>query len=384
MRISIMGCGQLSRMLALAGWPMGFEFSFLAEKGEGTQCISGLGDIVTIADGMSAKEMYQALGQPDVITIEREAVDVALLKELKAFCPVYPDPDIALKIQNRHREKTLVHEAGIATSPWARIQNEESIQAAIDSIGGLPVVVKSTEDGYDGHNQWVIDTAEQIEAFEADRQLILKGESKHKHAVLEWIVEQKIPFEREISVIGARNVDGSIACYVPGENVHKGGILITSLVPAPQLSEALQEKASRYISTLLEKSNYVGVLAVELFVVGDELIVNELAPRVHNSGHWTMDGADTSQFENHVRAIANLPLGETDHHGVVGMYNLLGKELSDDTSAPTQLVQSERFLHWYGKTSRPGRKLGHVNVLADDEQALNQRLADIEREWLKK
>ena len=202
-------------MLASAGWTMGIEFSFLADQGESTLCVSGLGDIVTIAGGMSAEEMYQALGQPDVITIEREAVDITLMRELKNFCPVYPDPDVVWKIQNRHREKSLVHELGLATSPWVRIQDKEPLAEAIKTIGGLPVVVKSTEDGYDGHNQWVIDTEDQIEAFEADRKLILKGESQHRHALFEWIVEKKIPFEREISVIGARNVDGSIVSYTP-------------------------------------------------------------------------------------------------------------------------------------------------------------------------
>lgn len=369
-------------MLALSGWAMGIKFSFLAEQGESTQCISGLGEVATIADGMSAEEIYQALGQPDAITIEREAVDVALLRKLKPFCPVYPDPDIAWDIQNRHREKSLVHSLGLATSPWVRIQDEESLSDAIDAIGGLPVVVKSTEDGYDGHNQWVIDTADQIETFESDRKLILKGENQHKHSLHEWIVEKKIPFEREVSVIGARNPDGSIVCYIPGENVHKGGILHTSIVPAPELSETLRAKSESYISTLLEKTGYVGVLAVECFVVGDDLLINELAPRVHNSGHWTMDGADTSQFENHIRAVAGLALGSTSHHGVVGMYNLLGKTTSDDTTSPTELVQPEHFLHWYGKTSRPGRKLGHVNVLASNKEELVEKLADAQKKWL--
>ena len=240
-------------MLALAGWSMGFEFSFFAEKGESTRCISGLGDVVTNVDGISAEEIYQALGRPDVITIEREAVDVSLLRELKAFCPVYPDLDIAWTIQNRHREKSLVAELGLATSPWVRIQDKESLSDAIEAIGGLPVVVKSTEDGYDGHNQWVIDTADQIQAFESARQAILEGNSQHKHTLFEWIVEKKIPFEREISVIGARNVDGSIVSYIPGENVHRNGILNTSIVPAPELTDALNSKTTNYISTLLKK-----------------------------------------------------------------------------------------------------------------------------------
>ncbi len=382
MHISIIGCGQLSRMLASAGWAMGIEFSFLAEQGEPTLCINGLGSIVTAAGGMSAEDMYKALGQPDVITIEREAVDVALLRKLKAFCPVYPDPDVVWDIQNRHREKSLIHGHGLKTSPWVRIQNEESLTDAIDTIGGLPVVVKSTEDGYDGHNQWVIDAEDQIQKFESDRQLILKGENKHKHAKLEWIVEKKIPFEREISIIGARNADGAIVSYIPGENGHKNGILHTSLVPAPNLSDALRKKAKDYIATLLEKTGYVGVLAVECFVLGDDLIVNELAPRVHNSGHWTMNGSDTSQFENHIRAVANLALGSTKHHGFVGMYNLLGKILSDDTSSPTALVESGHYLHWYGKTSRPGRKIGHVNVLAENQAELEQRLEKVQDKWL--
>ena len=154
-------------------------------------------------------------------------------------------------------------------------------------------------------------------------------------------------------------------------------------MPAPELSEIIKTKAANYIFTLLEKTEYVGVLAVECFVVGDELVINELAPRVHNSGHWTMNGADTSQFENHVRAIANMPLGSTSHHGIVGMFNLLGKTLSEDTTPPTALMAPKHYLHWYGKTSRPGRKLGHVNVFAGNREELEEHLGLIQEKWLK-
>ena len=375
--IGIVGCGQLSRMLALAGLPMGMRFSFLAEESESVQCISsdksGFGHIVRMvggADQQAAAELYEALGQPDVITVERESVPVPLLRKLKAFCPVYPDPDIVWTIQNRHREKTLVAEAGLPTSPWVRIENNDSVVEAIKILGGYPVVIKSTEDGYDGYNQWVVETEAELDNFEQARTTSLQAVAETGKGISEWIVERKIPFDREISVIGARNAKGEVVCYTPGENRHQRGILKASMVPAPALLPVLEEKAKAYISTLLEKTDYVGVLAVECFVVGDELIINELAPRVHNSGHWSMDGARTCQFENHIRAITNLPLGATTLKGVAGMVNLLGLRLCDDTTAPTALIQPKTHLHWYGKSSRPGRKLGHVNILCDSEEEL--------------
>ncbi|MCW7554893.1 5-(carboxyamino)imidazole ribonucleotide synthase [Endozoicomonas gorgoniicola] len=376
MKVGIVGCGQLSRMLALAGWPMGFRFSFLADPDEPVRCIEGLGSVVRLDTTMTAGDVFSGLGNPDVITVERESVNVALLRQLKAFCPVYPDPEIVWAIQNRHREKTLVAGLGIPLSPWEVFREREPVQEAIARIGGLPVVIKSTEDGYDGHNQWIIDSSEQLEAFEKEREALLERkdwlqESATK-GIHEWIVEKKIAFDREISVIGARTPDGDIAMYTSGENHHDKGILVHSVIPAPDLSEQLHNKARDYICRLLQETGYVGVLAVECFVAGNELLVNELAPRVHNSGHWTIDGAATSQFENHLRAIASLPLGNTAHQdGVVGMYNLLGQKHSDDSQAPDQLITKGTYLHWYNKTSRPGRKLGHLNILAENEEELS-------------
>ncbi|CAM3735586.1 5-(carboxyamino)imidazole ribonucleotide synthase [Parendozoicomonas haliclonae] len=378
MRVAIMGCGQLSRMLALSGMPMGIEFSFLAEPQESTVCIHGYGDVVRITEEQTPEQLFEALGRPDVITVERESVNVPLLRELKTYCPVYPDPDIVWAIQNRHREKTLVSDSGIPLSPWSRLQNNDPLQPAVDAIGGLPVVIKSTEDGYDGYNQWVADTEADLAHFETERARLLQEYAEQGKGINEWIVEKKIPFDREISVVGARNANGEVVFYMPGENRHQNGILKTSIVPAPGISDALVAKAEQYITQLLEKTGYVGVLAVELFVVGDELMVNELAPRVHNSGHWSMDGAETCQFENHVRGITNLPLGKTNLKGVAGMVNLLGLELSDDSSAPLQLVQPWAHLHWYGKTPRPGRKLGHVNIVSDDLPQLMDWIAQTE------
>ena len=385
MKVGIVGCGQLSRMLALAGWPMGFRFSFLADPDEPVRCVEGLGLVVRQDEAVpdtkrAARDVYAAMGSPDVITIERESVYVPLLRQLKAFCPVYPDPDIVWAIQNRHREKSLVAGLGISLSPWEVFREREPVQEAIARIGGFPVVIKSTEDGYDGYNQWVIDSSEQLEAFEKEREALLQ-ESATK-GIREWIVEKKIAFDREISVIGARTPDGNIVMYTSGENHHNKGILVYSVIPAPDLSEQLHNKARDYICRLLQETGYVGVLAVECFVAGNELLVNELAPRVHNSGHWTIDGAATSQFENHLRAIASLPLGNTAHQGgVVGMYNLLGQKHSDDSRAPDQLIAQGTYLHWYNKTSRPGRKLGHLNILAENEEELGCSFESLKNQW---
>jgi 5-(carboxyamino)imidazole ribonucleotide synthase len=227
---------------------------------------------------------------------------------------------------------------------------------------GLPAVLKTRREGYDGKGQRVIRSASEIEpAWNGlgSRPLIL---------------EQLVPFEREVSIIAARGRDGGCIFYPLVENTHLSGILCHSVAPAPNTEEGLQRAAESHARYVLDALNYVGVLAIEFFVSDGRLLANELAPRVHNSGHWTIEGAETSQFENHIRAVAGLPLGSTAMRGRAVMFNLIGS-----TPAPAELLALPRaHLHLYGKAARPGRKLGHVTVRADDSDALQSAVDRVE------
>ena len=348
MRVAVLGCGQLSRMLALAGIPMGIQFSFIADEGEDTRCIDGFGSVVRWQSDRPAADIYRDLEAPDVLTVEKEQVDVAILEALQAFCPVHPNAGAFAVCQHRLREKEILDQLGIPCSPYF-------YGLPADSELPLPVVVKSCRDGYDGKNQWVLKTPEDVEAFSGEESA--------------YLVERFIPFDREISQVSVRAADGEIRHYPLAENRHQGGILKQSIAPAADAPQALQAAAQGYIRRIMEQLDYVGVMAVECFVAGDELLVNELAPRVHNSGHWTQSGAATCQFENHVRAVAGLPLGSTESQGVTGMMNLLGTE-----QIPFGALSDNAKLHWYGKTVRPGRKLGHINVVAEDYASLREQL----------
>lgn len=353
MHIAIVGCGQLSRMMALAGIPIGLKFSFIADAEEDTRCVTGMGDIVRWQPGDSVVELYQSLGQPDVLTAEKEQLDASLLVAMQAHCETHPNAQAFSVCQDRHQEKQLLDRLEIPTSPYFYGQPKDLNETTVS----LPVVVKSCRDGYDGKNQWVLKTQEDVDAF---AQLDKKEN---------FIVEKWIPFDKEISQVSVRAKNGEIKHYPIAENRHQQGILKESIAPAPEVSEQLTSSAQTYISRILEDLDYVGVMAVEYFVVGDKLLVNELAPRVHNSGHWTQSGSKTCQFENHLRAIAGLPLGATDSVGITGMVNLIGTE-----EIPYNALADNSKLHWYGKTVRPGRKLGHINIANDDVENLREQI----------
>ena len=355
MRIAIVGCGQLSRMLALAGIPMGIQFSFVNDNGApDTVCVDGLGIIANWQAGDSAAELFEQLGRPDCVTVEKEQLDVSLLLALEAHCPVYPNSLAVSACQNRHREKQLLQQLGIPASPYTV---GESASATLTSLS-LPLVAKSCSEGYDGKNQWVIRNAQDAAEFDA----ACAGD--------DYIIEQWIPFEREVSQVSVRGRDGTICHYPLAENTHTAGILSRSIAPAPDVNPAMVLQAQDYMQRLLEELDYVGVLAMECFVTPSQLLVNELAPRVHNSGHWTQSGSVTSQFENHVRAVAGLPLGRTRMHGVAGMINLIGT-----AQAPLQAMSDNCTVHWYSKSVRAGRKLGHVNFSADNLAELQAEMA---------
>ncbi len=364
MRIGIIGCGQLARMLSLAGWPLGFKFSFLAEPGDTGDCVRGLGELVPMPDGFEAMaitelaaRVYASLEKPDVITVEKESVPVDLLEALKNHCAVYPDPKAVRICQNRGCEKEFIEGVGAAMAPKIVVNTVAELKLAIEQLG-FPVIVKTCEDGYDGLNQWKMDTAGDLTEF-----LVSRG------SIVESVVEKRVNFSREISLILVRAADGRTASYPATQNWHEGGILRASLAPAQDIDEGLAKQIEDLTERVLGNIDYVGVLAIECFVVDGKLLVNELAPRVHNSGHWTQQGAATSQFENHLRAIAGLPLGSTEVHGFAGMVNLLGVEVTAQTA-----LKPNAFFHTYNKSVRPNRKVGHINIVHNDAEAMKKQL----------
>ncbi|WP_370279000.1 5-(carboxyamino)imidazole ribonucleotide synthase [Pontibacterium sp.] len=362
MNVAVVGCGQLARMLALAGWPMGYRFSFLAMPGENRGCVEGLGTIVEFQPEQSMEELYEAMGKPDVVTVEREHLDVELLKAFQPFCAVCPSPDAVKICQHRGREKRFLNGIGIPTAPFKLAANDDELRQGIAEMG-FPVLVKTCEEGYDGYGQWMLRTEEdfaELMALDSRPELVIEG---------------LVKFEREVSLVAARNTEGEVAFYPLTENYHSNGILLTSIVPAELPSPELVEQAEEIGRKVLDAMDYVGVLAIELFVTDEGLVVNELAPRVHNSGHWTQALNVSSQFENHLRAITSLGLGNTQPSQCVGMVNLLG-------CRPTKAQQSlsNVQVHQYNKSLRPGRKVGHLNLWNDDRAQLLDQLNSIKQD----
>jgi len=342
MKVAIYGSGQLAAMMATESKDQGHEFTFIAEPGESSTCVEGLGTTVLITPDMTAKEVYLAIGEPDVITVERESVPVAILRELEAYCPVCPNPSIIEVTQNRAREKTALTEMKIPVAPFRIISKPSDLESALDTLGA-PIFVKTTENGYDGKGQWKISDVEGI--AEIPEQAFETG----------LIAEQAIHFEMEVSLVGVRGGDGDIKIYPVSKNTHLDGILYLSIAPYDGLNPGLLVAAKNCMKKVLQEYNYIGALAIEFFVTKDTILVNELAPRVHNSGHWTMQGATSSQFENHIRAITQMALLDTSAEGFSAMVNLIGVD-------NVKVSNRGSVTRLYGKGLRAGRKMGHVNL----------------------
>lgn len=355
MKIGVLGGGQLGRMLALAGYPLGLRFRFLDPAPESP--VEDLADLVVGRfDDLDILERFPA--GLDVITYEFENVPVEPARHLARSVPVYP-PVRALEIsQDRLLEKALFSRLGIEPAPHAGIDTEDDLHQGVKKIG-LPAVLKTRRLGYDGKGQVVLRTPADIEAGWRR----LRGVS--------LVLEGFINFERELSLIGVRGRDGEKRFYPLVENHHYEGILRVTFAPAPGLTLELQEQAEEGMAAVMEELNYVGVLAVEFFQAGGKLIANEMAPRVHNSGHWTIEGARTSQFENHLRAVAGWPLGDTRILEPCAMVNLIGS-LPEPRSI---LAVPDAHLHLYGKSPRTGRKLGHITVCGETMEAVKERVA---------
>jgi 5-(carboxyamino)imidazole ribonucleotide synthase len=344
--VGILGGGQLGRMLATAAARLGLRCRVFSPDPD-----SPAFDVVmdaTCAEYADVEALELFAADVDVITYEFENVPAASAMILAARRPVLPDRKILETTQDRLAEKDFVRQLGIGTADYADVSSVASLRAAIARIG-LPAVLKTRRFGYDGKGQSIIRESDDPEQIWEDL------------ATKSAILEAFIPFEREISVIAARSAGGQVECFDVTENEHADHILKTSRAPAA-ISDALAAQARGIAEKIATALNYVGVLAVELFVVagdgGPKILVNEIAPRVHNSGHWTLDGATISQFEQHIRAIAGWPLGKPVRHGPVTMTNLIGDEIND---YERWLTVPGATVHLYGKGApRPGRKMGHV------------------------
>ncbi|MBL6953531.1 MAG: 5-(carboxyamino)imidazole ribonucleotide synthase [Alphaproteobacteria bacterium] len=341
-RIGILGGGQLGRMLALAAAPLGFRCHIFGP--EARPPAAQVVEAVTIADYLDEAALGAFAGSVDVVTLEFENVPAACLEFLAQRVPVRPGARALATAQDRLVEKDFANSVGAATAPYAAVDSLDDLKGAMARIGPR-AVLKTRRLGYDGKGQVMLEQASDLDqAWQA-----LGGAAS--------ILEGYIPFDGEISVIAARALDGTIATYPPIANHHRNHILDRSVVPA-DLDTLQAGRAIAIATDLATALDYVGVLAVEMFVVGDELLVNEIAPRVHNSGHWSIEGAVTSQFEQHIRAICGLPLGAMALLGRVEMQNLIGDDVG---RVPGLLAEPGAHVHLYGKTEvRPGRKMGHV------------------------
>jgi 5-(carboxyamino)imidazole ribonucleotide synthase len=350
--VGVIGGGQLGRMLALAGFPLGLRFIFLDPAADA--CAGSLGEHLRAPyDDPDALQHIARLA--DVVTFEFENVPSDAVEFLAARLPAYP-PALALAVaQDRLVEKSVFREIGIPTPPYAPVESEADLHAAVARIG-LPAVLKTRRLGYDGKGQAVLRDADDLTP------------AWQRLGGVPLILERFVAFDREVSMVAVRGRNGETAFYPLVENVHRDGILRVS---CSRPDDAMQGIAEDHAGRILDRLGYIGVLAFEFFQAGDELLANEIAPRVHNSGHWTIEGAEVSQFENHLRAILGLPLGATGAVGHAAMVNFIG----DMPPAPEVLALPHTHLHDYAKQPKPGRKVGHATIAAPTAAAVDAGLA---------
>lgn len=347
--IGIFGGGQLGRMMAQAALPLNIQCTFFEAD---TDCPSAaLGPVIS---SRTEQGLHQFIQSADVFSLEFEntpLVDVDLLTQSKM---IHPPRQALATAQNRLMEKALFDQLQILVAPYQAVDSLASLQQAVAELG-LPLVLKTATGGYDGKGQFVLRSEEQIEQAWAEL-----GPAKS------LIAESFVTFSREVSIIAVRGQDGEVKTWPLAENHHHNGILSHSIVPAPNSAD-LQPVAQDYITRLLNHLNYVGVLTLELFVTEQGLFANEMAPRVHNSGHWSIEGSVCSQFENHIRAVAGLPLGSTEVVRPTVMINIIGQYPKSEQV----LALNGAHLHLYNKTERAGRKIGHITLMPNDSSQLS-------------
>ena len=346
-------------MLALAGYQLGIEFRFF-DPNSGAP-VGQIGQLVA-AGYDDRKSLDRFLDGVDVVTYEFESIPLSAVQYVAQKVKVLPPINALATAQDRLLEKKLFQSLDIPTPRFVPIDNLEQLRSAADTIG-LPLVLKTRRMGYDGKGQAVIRDSSAIErSFNA-----LGGNA--------LIAEEMIPFTHEMSVIGVRQADGQTVFYPPVENVHREGILRRSIAPAPSATPEMSALALDYCQRILDRLEYVGVLAMELFAVDGKLLANEISPRVHNSGHWTIEGAETSQFENHLRAILALPLGSTTPRGRSVMVNIIGHIPPRESVVCVEGAH----LHLYGKAATEKRKVGHVTYVASSQESLRSATERIEK-----
>ena len=340
--IGILGGGQLGRMLSVAASRLGFK-THIYEPGANPPA-GQVAHAVTTAPYEDEAALCAFAASVDVITYEFENIPTSALDLLEALRPIRPGRKALAVSQDRMSEKSFLRDLGLMTAPFADVASEAVLTAALETIGA-PAILKTRRFGYDGKGQARIKSLDDAASAYADM------------AGAPSILEGFVNFSHEVSVIGARALNGSVACFDPGENVHLNGILHTTTVPA-RLSPSQRSDAVLIAAKILKALDYVGVMGVELFVTAEGLVVNEIAPRVHNSGHWTQNGCVIDQFEQHIRAVAGWPLGDGNRHSNVVMENLIG----EDVARIPQIAETCTAIHLYGKAeAKPGRKMGHIN-----------------------
>ena len=361
MKIGVLGAGQLGRMLALSAYPLGHQMRFLALSKEDPSSLLGK----TFIHNNNPEMVSNFADSSDIVTYESENTDVTIVNEISKNTKVYPSDKSLYISQHRGREKALLDTLKIPCAPYQMVNSLDDLKSAIKNIG-IPSILKTATDGYDGKGQFLIKSESQID------------EAWEKMSGVDAILEGFINFKRELSLIAVRGIDGSLEYYPLVENSHHEGILRLTIAPAQNISVSLQNKAEEYMSSLLKEIKHIGVLTIELFESDDGLLVNEIAPRVHNSGHWTIEGAQTSQFENHIRAITESPLGQTTMTSKFSaMINIIG------VHGPIQKVLETKnaHLHLYNKAERTGRKLGHITLTSNSIDELNKTIDSL-KEYL--
>jgi len=357
MKIGILGAGQLGRMMAISGYPLNHQFGFSGNSHDEPSAL--LGHMFALEDNTDSIESLVAFA--DVITYESENTDVEVVKQINKYIPVYPGEKSLFTTQHRGREKTLFDQLGIPCAPYQMVNSLSDLENAVTKIG-LPAILKTATEGYDGKGQFLIHSEDQI------------GDAWDSMNNVESILEGFVNFKRELSLIAVRDTNNDHKYYPLVENTHHDGILRLTIAPAQNISPEVQKTAEHYMQTLLDEMNHVGVLTIELFETENGLVVNEMAPRVHNSGHWSIEGANTSQFENHVRAISGQPLGDTTPaHTLSAMINIIGEFGPTDIA----LKMPNAHLHLYDKSERDNRKLGHINITANTQTELENSIKQL-------
>jgi len=356
-KVGVLGAGQLGLMLCAAGRRIGVDTRFLAPDSDSP---AGMCSELIVADYTNEAALTHFIESLDAVTYEFESIPIEPVRSLAEKLPVRPSTLALETAQDRAMEKQCFERLGIPTSRFAVANTLAEARAAIDMVG-RPCMLKTRRHGYDGKGQAVVRDRSELELG----WVTIAGAPS--------ILERLVTFKRELSIIAVRGMAGEIEYYPLVENHHSEGILRFSIAPAQNVSEDVQSRAQSYAKRILEDLEYVGVLAIEFFDTENGLVANEMAPRVHNSGHWTIEGADTSQFENHLRAITGMELGSTAVHGVAGMVNIIGVEPNVQRLREIPDVH----VHMYGKAPVPKRKLGHITVTANDVQGVLKAVSQV-------